>query len=197
MTDPTTTPQFKLLAPDGTCIATGSMSAISERILDSTSRRAAQQLVADAAQAGETLNDLRLERRKIFDDTLRLAHDKLSALVKRMDTFEAQEREQQRQDAEQEQREIQQMLDGLPDPDDPTDEQGDLSALGPTNKEKYTAGEDDQGDLPEELEAEAPTNTGTYFDPDDPDDPDPDDPDFDTPRDPPSVSLNADALHRR
>jgi hypothetical protein len=116
-----TTPpgEFKLLAPDGTCIATGSMSAVTECILDSTSRRAAQQLVADAAKAGETLNQLRQERKAAFNDNLRLAHSKLGALVKRMDALEAEEREQQKLDAEQEQRQIQHMLDQLPDPDDP------------------------------------------------------------------------------
>jgi hypothetical protein len=116
VTDPQ--PQFKLLAPDGTCIATGSMSAITERILDSTSRRAAQQLIADAAKAGETLNELRQERKAAFNDNLRLARAKLSALVRRMDAVEAEEKEQQRLDAEEEQRQIQHMLDELPDPDE-------------------------------------------------------------------------------
>jgi hypothetical protein len=101
-----------------------------------------------------------------------------------MDALEAEEREQQKLDAEEEQRQIQQMLDELPDPDAPS-HGGDLTHHGPVDKERYGAGEDDQGELPKELTEEIPPEPGTYFDPD-PDDPDP----LPTFRDPPSTSLN-------
>jgi hypothetical protein len=112
---------FRLLAPDGTLIAHGSMSAITEMVLDSTARRAAEQLVKDATRADALLDGIKEQRRQAFDDTLRLADTKLGDMVKRMDALEAQEREEDRIRAEEEQQAIKAKIDQIPDPDDPDD----------------------------------------------------------------------------
>jgi hypothetical protein len=157
---------FTLTGPDGETIARGSMSAVTEPILDSVPRSDAADLLIDAARACGLIESI-AER----EDAVRAAQaqqlfDGIANIERRMDAFVERRAEIARQDAEREQREIQKMLDALPDPDDPTPHDGDLSALGPVDKERYGGSNDDQGDLPRELQEGVPPLSGNYIEPD-------------------------------
>jgi ABC-type transporter Mla subunit MlaD len=113
--------QFKLLGPDGQCIAIGSMSAVTEPILTSAARADAIDLVRAAEAAVGQLAELD-ERQQVarMDDIRRLC-DGASRLLQRVDAFEARARDRAIRAAEDEQRHIKSVLDALPDPDDPSE----------------------------------------------------------------------------
>jgi hypothetical protein len=56
---------FKLLGSDGSLIATGSVSAVTEQRLDSTSRIALEDLIKCAADAAQRLSVKRVRRSKL------------------------------------------------------------------------------------------------------------------------------------
>jgi hypothetical protein len=150
MTDPQT---FRLLDPTGKEIMTGSMSAIMERLPNTTARDAAlESMLRTAADAVEA------EQKR--DDAVRSAAnavcDTLTHLTARMDAYiarrEAQRKADEEQAARQEQEEIQHYLDQLPDPDEePNLNTGDLSAIvtAPEDPEATVLEPDDTG--PNEL----------------------------------------------
>jgi hypothetical protein len=111
--------QFTLTAPDGTVIAQGSMSALTERVLDSKSRKEAEELLRDAAVAIGQLEQLEEREQSARVGDIRRLCAAADELGKRLDAYEAKRKEQARRDAEEEAKQIQSMLDSLPDPDDP------------------------------------------------------------------------------
>jgi hypothetical protein len=119
---------------------------------------------ADAAQA--IMSDA---VRRFVDDVIKLGH--------RFDEFER--------------RSIQAKLDALPNPDAAPDD-GDLEVKPAKTEVETVLGDQNPGDLPNELETGAPSPPGIYFDPD------PDRPrERPEPRNPAAISLNAaDALDR-
>jgi hypothetical protein len=111
---------FKLTSPTGEVIMTGSMSAIMERLPDTTARNDAidsmLRTAVDAVEAEEKLADARASAAQILSDGI-------TRLSSRMDSFEkARALSMKRAEAEVQHRARQRvaaMLDGLPDPDDP------------------------------------------------------------------------------
>jgi hypothetical protein len=177
MTDPDR-PTFKLLDQHGNVIMHGDMAAVTEPILDSTSRRVAERLVRDAAIAAGQVAEINaradavIERERqveereqaLHADAIRRFCDGVLELEHRVDAYE---RAQARA-----------ALDALPDPDHPQDlsraQQDDwlppsrLEAPHPTDKQQLEAmlasereadDADDAGpgDLPEELRIEQPS----------------------------------------
>ena len=183
----TDTQTFKLYGPTGDVIMTGSMSAIMERLPDTSARNDALSTMLDTAvkqvEAEEKLEDARACAAQILSDGI-------TRLATRLDAFEVRREEQQRldeQEAEREQqRRVQAMLDALPDPDDPDlgdptgiipptratgaeleSDDGDLEIKHAKDPERYGPGSDDEGpgDLPRELEKGTPPPFGSYTDP--------------------------------
>jgi hypothetical protein len=178
--DPDRPPMFRLLDPQGVEIAKGSMSAVSELILDSKSRKAAEALLCDAAAAVgrlESINaraDAVIERERevvareqaLLDAAVRRFCDGVLGLEHRLDRFERQQ--------------IEAELAALPDPDSPgrlrCSDHGDLEPLGPSHpadrevREATLASEREtndagMGDLPSELDLGAPPPSGNFVQP--------------------------------
>jgi hypothetical protein len=109
---------FKLLAPDGSIIMTGSLSAVTEPILSSKAREATIQLLNDTAVAIE--NEEYLTRRreraeaKARDDTIQRLCDGISRMAHRLDSLETERRERARQDRRRQRADIEA---SLPDPE--------------------------------------------------------------------------------
>ena len=131
--DPDRPPMFRLLDPHGVEIAKGSMSAVSELILDSKSRKAAEALLRDAAVAVGTIDSINsradavIEReREVAERERALQADHVQALVDSIDDLAA------RLDAH-EQAMVADALARLPDPDHPQGlsraQQDDLEAV--------------------------------------------------------------------
>ena len=161
--------QFKLYGPDGKIIATGSMSAVTEHILDSKARADAVSLLHDAAYAVGLLERQQIEKQQLDEQKVRALCDAAARLAIRLDAFEQNRIAWQRRDAEEEAARIQQYLDGLPDPNspDPFAPSGDLHdipASEPEDREQLQ--QSDQGTLPPELREGAPASTGTDPEPD-------------------------------
>jgi hypothetical protein len=163
------TPQFTLTAADGSIIAHGSMSALTERIVDSVARADATSLLVDAAKALGQIESIQQREQEARIADIRRLCDDVTRFGQRLDAFEARRKEKARLDAEEEQREIQRALDALPDPDDPDDPNtdamhqsntGDLTTLGPSEVQR------DQGALPNELQKDAPPLSGNFTEPD-------------------------------
>jgi hypothetical protein len=155
--------QFKLFAPDGRLIGSGSMSAVTEHILDSKIRADAVELLHDAAKALGLIEQQREEEQELRERQVHAFCDGVARLARRLDILEAQREEQMRADEEAEERRIEQFLDELPDPDspDPFAPSGDLhviAASGPEDREQLQS---DQGTLPPELKKGAPPDLGT------------------------------------
>ena len=186
--------QFKLYGPDGRIIASGSMSAVTERILDSKARSDSLSLLNDAAYALGLIEKQELaarrldsEREQLTEQKVRMLCDSAARLAIRFDNYEQRRIARNRRDAEEEQQQIQARLAALPDPDepDPFSPSGELHDLPPA--EPGTTTIDNQGDLPAELNKAAPPPLGTdpIYDPKDlahPPDP---------PAQPVAISLNA------
>jgi hypothetical protein len=163
--------QFKLFGPDGRLIGSGSMSAVTEHILDSQSRADAISLLHDAAQAVGLLERQQEEAEELRERQIHAFCDGVARLTRRLDVLEAQREEQMRQDAEEEERRVEAFLDGLPDPDSPAlyGPGGELHvSAAPSDPGAVTT---DQGNLPQELQKNVPEPSGEFYDPD----PDPDD----------------------
>jgi hypothetical protein len=166
--DPDRPPMFRLLDPHGVEIAKGSMSAVSELILDSKSRKAAEALLCDAAAAVGTIDSINsradavIERerevaereRRLQADAVQRFRDSIDDLAARIDAHE--------------QARIADELARLPDPDDPRShaEHGELEPHGPSHPADREVLEatlereaDDadagMGDLPSELQLPA------------------------------------------
>jgi hypothetical protein len=176
--DPDRLPMFRLLDPQGVEIAKGSMSAVSELILDSKSRKAAEALLRDAAVAVGTIDSINsradavIEReRQIAAAERRLQADRVQALVDSIDDLAT------RLDAH-EQARIADELARLPDPDDPRSHSDDLEAvhepshdfdkevLEATLEREADDADGGPGDLPPELDL--PAQSGNFVAPEDP-----------------------------
>jgi hypothetical protein len=167
MTDPNR-PQFKLTAPDGSIIAVGDMAAVTEPILGSKSRKAAEALLRDAAVAVGTIDSINsradavIERerevaaaeRRLQADAVQRFCDSIDDLAARLDTYERAM--------------VADALARLPDPDDPRShaDHGELEPHGPSHPADREVLEatlereaDDAdagpGDLPSELQLPA------------------------------------------
>jgi multidrug efflux pump subunit AcrA (membrane-fusion protein) len=161
---------FKLFDHTGKIIASGSMSAVTEPILDSKSRAAAQQLVRDAAEAKDLIAQQQEEAEELRARQVRAFCDGVARLTQRLDVIEQQREEQVRQDEEEEQRRIQDYLDSLPNPDNEPPPHvpgthfntGDLHSIPASKPEDEQQLEADQGALPAELRKGAPPESGNY-----------------------------------
>jgi hypothetical protein len=156
---------FKLIHPDGSVIMTGSLSAVTEPILDSKSRRVAERLVRDAAVAAgkvaeiDRRADAVIERerrigereRALREEAVRRLCDSADDLAQRLDAYE--------------QAQVRAALAALPDPDDPRSHSDDLEAVheAPHNFDKEVleaalereVDDAGPGDLPPELDLPA------------------------------------------
>jgi hypothetical protein len=165
--------QFKLYGPIGDLIARGSMSALTERVLDSRARAHAISLLEDAAKAVGLLEAQQDHEQQLRQRQVRAFVDGVAAIGRRLDAVEQRHAERARQAAADEARAIQQQIDSWPDPDsaDPFPHHspgGELHALEPPNlgDKQQLAAARDQGDLPRELLKGAPPLTGNYPEPD-------------------------------
>jgi hypothetical protein len=157
--------QFKLYDPFGNVIMHGSMSAVTECIVDSQARA---DVAAEMAEAAETIGLLEHKEDQFRARQVRSLSDGLATLGHRLDAVEQRHAERIRQAAADEARRIQAQLDALPDPDDPDAAMvrptGELHALEPNAPERraqLAAAEQDQGDLPRQLTKAVPPNLGT------------------------------------
>jgi|SRR3974390_1653468 len=119
MTD--TDQQFKLLDPDGEVIMSGPMNIILEQLPDTHARNAAlDEMLQTAVQAVE--GEERQERARVT--TAKMLSDVATRLTQRMDAYVARREAQRKADEQEAEREeqlqIREMLDNLPDPDDPS-----------------------------------------------------------------------------
>jgi hypothetical protein len=113
---------FKLTGPAGDVIMTGSMSAIMERLPDTTARNDALSTMLDTAvkqvEAEERAEEARTCAAQILADGI-------THLTTRLDAYEKQRAlSMKRAEAQRKARDaarVQRMLDQLPDPDDPDD----------------------------------------------------------------------------
>jgi hypothetical protein len=161
---------FKLFDHTGKIIASGSMSAVTEPILDSKSRAAAHQLVRDAALAEEKIAEQKEHEQALRERQVHAFCDGITRLTRRLDELEEQRAEQTRQDEEEEQRRIQNYLDSLPNPDDEPQPHvpgthyntGDLHSIPASSPEDRGQLEADQGALPASLRKGAPPESGNY-----------------------------------
>jgi hypothetical protein len=157
--------QFTLFDHTGKVIASGSMSALSERILDSKTRSDAIDLLHDAAQAVGLLERQQEEAEELRARQIHAFCDGVARLARRMDELEERHEAQIKADEEAEEERIRKEMDSWPDPDDPDpfggpatyDPSGELHTLAPSDPSPGTA---DQGGLPRELEKEAPSPGG-------------------------------------
>lgn len=167
MSDPDTR-LFTLTGPAGEVIMRGSMSAVTEQILDTPARAEAEELLIDAARACGLIEDIAQREQALRQDSVQRLFDGIATINRRMDTFVEHRQFMAREAADEEARRIQSMLDALPSPDDPDPAlhghtpTGDLSPLPPTQHPVI----EDQGDLPNELKKGAPPLTGTDPEPD-------------------------------
>ena len=122
---------FTLTAPDGMIIAKGSMSAVTEHILDTPARADATELLIGAARACGLIESIEQREDALRADSVQRLLDRIGDINARIDKFVARRDELARQDAEAEAKSIQDMLDALPDPDNPEAHfnTGDLSPL--------------------------------------------------------------------
>jgi hypothetical protein len=164
--------EFKLLDPDNNIIMRGSLSAVTECIVDSRARADAISLLEDAAKAVGLLEQQQQHEAQLREREVRAFCDGIAALARRLDALEQRRAEHARQAAEDEARAIQQKLDAMPDPDDPnaalehpTGELHQVEANAPARRAQLAAG--DQGDLPREITRDVPPDLGTepVFDP--------------------------------
>ena len=172
---------FKLLDHTGKIIASGSMSAVTEPILDSKSRAEAIALRDAAATALDLIAQQQEQAEELRARQVSAFCDGVARLTRRLDQMEQQREEKMRADVEEEARRVQAELDQMPDPDDPpiygpsgelhvlsadpgadpgTADQGALLASLREHEEQQL--EADQGGLPKELELEAPPPGGAY-----------------------------------
>jgi hypothetical protein len=151
---------FKLFDHTGKIIASGSMSAVTEPILDSKSRAEAQQLVRDAALAEEKIAEQQEHEEQLRTRQVHAFCDDITRLAKRLDQLEQQREEVQARADEEEAERIRKEMDSWPDPDDP-------ALYGPSG-EMHTLSADpgtepgaaDQGALPAYLRKGAPPESG-------------------------------------
>jgi hypothetical protein len=127
---------FTLTGPDGETIMRGSMSAVTEPLLDSKARAEATQLLIDAARACGLIESVAARENAVRADEAQQLIDGIAAIERRLDRFVAKREAMVREDAEREAQRIQDVLDSLPDPDFP-DGGGDLRPLAPPDKERY------------------------------------------------------------
>jgi hypothetical protein len=155
MTD-TDTRQFTLTAPDGMIIAHGSMSAVTEHIVDSVARADAEDLLLEAAHAVGQLEALEEREQSAHAADVRRLCDDLTRFGRRLDAFEAKRKAQRKADAELEQLKIQNMLDQLPSPDEappirpspatkPSNDNGELTILHKPEPKGFDPEQDDAG----------------------------------------------------
>ena len=112
---------FRLLDPDGKEIMNGPMSAIMERLPSNKARNdALDEMLQTAVQAVEAEQ----RRDEAIHSTAQMIAGGVAHLSARMDAFEARREAQRKADAEEaereEQQQIQETLDALPSPDDPS-----------------------------------------------------------------------------
>jgi hypothetical protein len=112
--------QFHLYGPSGDLIAHGSMSALTERVLDSKARNDAISLLEDAAKAVGLLEQQQDYEQQLRQREVRAFCDGVAAIGRRLDALEATRAARARHAAADEARRIQEKLDALPDPDDPS-----------------------------------------------------------------------------
>jgi hypothetical protein len=155
--------QFKLFGPDGRLIANGSMSALTERVLDSKSRAEAEQLVRDAALAEEKIAEQQEQEEALRERQVAAFCADVDRVAKRLDQLEQQREEAQARADEEEAERIRKEMDSWPDPDDPAlyGPGGELHAVAPSDP-----GTADQGALPASLRKGAPPESGNYPTPD-------------------------------
>jgi hypothetical protein len=154
---------FKLFDHTGKIIASGSMSAVTEPILDSQSRAAAQQLVRDAALAEEKIAEQQEHEQALRERQVAAFCADVDRVARRLDVIEAQREEAQARADEEEAERIRKEMDSWPDPDDPAlyTPGGELHTVAPSDP-----GTADQGALPAELRKGAPPESGNYPTPD-------------------------------
>jgi hypothetical protein len=129
---PDTDQQFKLLGPNGECIAIGSLSCVTEPILTSAARADAIELVRAAQDAVGQLAHLDERQQIARVDDIRRICDGASRLLQRLDAFEARARDRAIRAAEDEQRHIQStvaQLDALVTPTPPVRDQDPTGVL--------------------------------------------------------------------
>jgi hypothetical protein len=158
--------QFKLFDHTGKVIASGSMSAVTEPILDSKSRAAAHQLLRDAAQAQDLIEQQQEQAEELRARQVSAFCDGINRLTKRLDALEAQREAAQVKADEEEAERIRKEMDFWPDPDDPAiyGPGGELHMLSAEPGTDPSAA--DQGALPAELRKGAPPESGNYPEPD-------------------------------
>jgi hypothetical protein len=119
MTEPDTR-LFHLFDSDGKEIMTGSMSAIMERLPSTKARDAA---LADMLRIAVDSVEAEQKRDEAVRSTVQMLSDVTAHLSARMDAYIARREKQRREDEQEagaeEQRQIEAMLDGLPDFDNP------------------------------------------------------------------------------
>jgi hypothetical protein len=156
-------PSFRFIGPDGAEIANGPLSLLDEALrarstaegaIAAAARAAGQmariQARSDALDSKERDLEIREEAcRSIQADAIRRFADDVLKLSHRFDEFE--------------QRKIADALRDLPNPEAAPDD-GDLEAVKPSKSEAEIVLGDDQnpGDLPNELETNAPPPLGNY-----------------------------------
>jgi hypothetical protein len=150
-------------------IVTGNLSQVTEYIPQSVARNEKEAQLAQAERDAEETANHQAEVRAC---AIQILGDGLTHLSNRLDGFETrkQEREeQQRRDAEEaEAAAVEQMLAGLPDPEDPQamGDDGELEAIKPPpDTEKLDPEHRNEavtGAMPEELEEGAPSEIGEF-----------------------------------
>lgn len=149
--------QFKLYDHTGKIIASGSMSCVTEHILDSRARSDSLALLDAAAYALGVMERQELEAQKLTEQKVRTLCDSAARLAIRFDAFEQRRMARQRADEEEERRQIQAMLDALPNPDlpDPFSPSGEMHGIPASQPEdQQQLQQSDQGSLPRELALE-------------------------------------------
>jgi hypothetical protein len=153
--------------PEAICV--GPMSEVTKYISQSISRIEEEKRLAKAQEdAAET----ELKQQEVRECAAQMLADGVAHLAERIDRFEAQRKERadqlQREAEAAEAEAIEQMLSELPDPESPQamGDDGELEAVKPPpDVEKYdpeARAEALSGDMPEELEEGAPSETGEF-----------------------------------
>jgi hypothetical protein len=164
-TAPPAIPEFKLFGPDGGIIAQGSLSAVTQPILNSRSRAEALTIIARADQAAEEQREREQQERDVFAEGVRALRDGILKLSHRVDALVQSRDARRKLDAASEA--TRQMLELPKDPpaldfaDTTPSPSGELHALAPKDPAEHQPVTGDQGDLPKELSKGAPPQLGT------------------------------------
>jgi hypothetical protein len=150
----------------GDVIAHGSMSSVTQCLLDSVARSKAEALLARADEAAEQEKQREQREQQLITEGVRALHDRLDDFGRRLDAIERSRDARRQLDAQSAATEKMLALpkgSALNAPADETHQPGgELHVIGPEDPEKQHQPAADQGDLPEELVKQAPGELGNY-----------------------------------